>query len=299
MPALSLDESVVNVAKLDLAALMWKLLHYFVIFIFGALGCVIFGIVGSMAWPGAGAIIGAITGLLIFAIIGCFVSRLLPGYNDVFSPERMHKGWHAGDILPHSAAKYMTDGKAHGAFTLDVTVRMAHQVTIGGMMAVVRSAPYVEVHCGSNPVKRTCVDPNMQWNETFRLKISPHDEMIKLILFNQDLFGEKVLGQVTMELEHDVMPRLMHECVCNKEPGDKADFNYKCPKNDPPELCRPHKFRIERGGSNSIISKTPTLEVAFFEVPHQYEESLFPKQKEISPDWTTTAYRQTAYGTLP
>lgn len=294
MPVLSVDESVVRAAHLNPTAVMKVLLRGLVTAIFGGVGCVIFGIVGSMGWPGYGAIVGALTGLLLFTVFGCFISGF---YGDVFSAEKVHKSLHAGHILPHSVAKNFNQG--HGHFTLDVTVVQSHDVTVGGVMAMVRSNPYVEVHCGSNPVKRTCVDPAMKWNETFRLKVGPHDAVVKLSLYDQDLFGVTELGEVTLDIERDIMARLpdRHPCECVRVPADKtlnfdfAKFNHSFERNDPRfQCCRPHKFKIGLD-SNSIVSKKPMLELAFEEVQYN-EESRFITSDDHSPLLKT-------YGTMP
>lgn len=269
MPILSIDESVVRAAQLNPAGAIKMLLRGLVTVIFGAVGCVIFGIVGSMGWPGYGAIVGAVTGLLIFTTCGCMISGF---YADVLPAEKLKKGFQPGDLLPHNLAKQCQGG--HGHFTLDLTVRKGHDVNIGGLMAMVRSSPYIEVMCGSNPVKRTCVDPKMEWNETFRIKITPQNRVVKIALYDQDLFGVTQLGEVTLDIEGDIMERLpdRHNCSCVKGP---VEGSWKHDIQDPDRLkfCRPHKFKIERGGSQSIVSRNPLLEVAFQEV-QDHEDPL-------------------------
>lgn len=260
------------------------ILRGLVTIIFGAIGCVIFGIVGSMGWPGYGAIVGAVTGLLIFTTMGCLISGF---YADILPAERVNKGWNAGDILPHTLAKHCASG--HGHFTIDLGVRHGHDIRRGGLMAMVRSNPYIEVICGTNPVKRTCVDPSMQWNEVFRIKIQPQNKVVKIALYDQDLFGVTQLGEVTLDVEQDIMARLpdRHRCPCCEGSGDKPfegkhhwqDAQGEWHDEPHHSLCRPHKFKVERTGNDSIYSRNPLLEVTFEEVEH-VEEALQGDDRE-------------------
>eukprot|EP00413_Alexandrium_margalefii_P041874 CAMPEP_0204581536 /NCGR_PEP_ID=MMETSP0661-20131031/44700_1 /ASSEMBLY_ACC=CAM_ASM_000606 /TAXON_ID=109239 /ORGANISM="Alexandrium margalefi, Strain AMGDE01CS-322" /LENGTH=297 /DNA_ID=CAMNT_0051590733 /DNA_START=55 /DNA_END=948 /DNA_ORIENTATION=+ len=161
------------------------------------LGMLMFGMVGSFAYPGSGAIVGAIAGLVSGLALGCCASGfwrdLLPSNTTTFGAER---------ILPHALAVQIG---GHGHFDLVVTVHEVSDVEVQGRMPWMRAEIYAEVACGSNPVKRTCVKTDGKFNEQFKLKIAPSDDYVIVKLKDQDVFGSRDVGYVCVDIQKDVV----------------------------------------------------------------------------------------------
>mmetsp|Transcript_121169 Transcript_121169/g.354136 ORF Transcript_121169/g.354136 Transcript_121169/m.354136 type:complete len:297 (-) Transcript_121169:8-898(-) len=161
------------------------------------MGMLLFGMVGSLAYPGAGALVGAIAGLLVCLALGCcltgFWRDLLPSNTSTFGAEQ---------ILPHALAVQIG---SHGHFDLVVTVHEAQDVEVQGRMPWMRPEIYIEVACGSNPVKRTCVKTDGKFNEQFKLKITPSDDYIIARVKDQDVFGARDVGYVCVDVQRDVV----------------------------------------------------------------------------------------------
>uniref|UniRef100_A0A7S4S290 C2 domain-containing protein n=1 Tax=Alexandrium monilatum TaxID=311494 RepID=A0A7S4S290_9DINO len=161
------------------------------------LGMLLFGMVGSLAYPGTGAIVGAIAGLAFCAALGCCVTGfwrdLLPSNTTTFGAEQ---------FLPHALAVQIG---SHGHFDLVVTVNEVANVEVQGRMPWMWPELYAEVACGSNPVKRTCVRTDGKFNEQFKLKIAPTDDFLIVRLKDQDVFGSRDVGYVCVNIHRDIL----------------------------------------------------------------------------------------------
>lgn len=179
------------------------------VIVIGIGGCLLFGMIGSMTYPGVGAILGSVFGFALFLIIGCIV---MGKYKDIV------RG--GGDLfdLPDVISE-------HPAFTLFITI---HRVTsvedekLCGIGAGKQDA-FVQVKCGVNPVKSTCVKEDGMWNETFRLNVRSKDKSIVLLLMDQNVFGDGKLGQVTLDIDDDIIDRAFpQECEFKVEGDAKS-----------------------------------------------------------------------------
>lgn len=161
------------------------------------LGMVIFGMIGSLAYPGIGAILGSIVGLVICLSIGCcatgFWRDLAPNDTNTFGVQ---------SLLPHTMAVQIG---GHGNFDLIVTVHEAIGVAVQGRLPWARAETYVEVACGTNPIKRTCVKTDGKFNEQFKLQVTHTDEMVLVRIKDQDTFGSKDVGYVCIDIQKDII----------------------------------------------------------------------------------------------
>lgn len=64
---------------------------------------------------------------------------------------------------------------------------------------------YVEVQCGSNPAKATCVKKDGKFNEQFRVRVSVIDKYIMFVIKDQDIFGSSEIGHVAVDIEHHIL----------------------------------------------------------------------------------------------
>lgn len=163
------------------------------VIIIGVGGCLLFGMIGSMTYSGVGAILGSLFGFCLFLCVGCIV---LGKYKDIV------RG--GGDIfdLPDIVCE-------HGAFSMTITVHSLvteneEKGMFGGMFA---SEPdtFVQVRCGINPIKSTCVRGDRKWNEKFRLNVRAKDKSICCDLLDQNMLGDSKMGQVTLDITDDIL----------------------------------------------------------------------------------------------
>lgn len=159
---------------------------------FAVLGCFLFGTVGSMAYPGIGAIIGAMLGFLIMGCCGCFISGLWKEAANAYVPTI-----HPRNLMP-AAANFAIGG--HGTFDCVCTVHKIENLTVLGRVFQ-RGDLYVTIEVGDNPKKSTCVKPTGEWNEQFRLRIKPADDTILVRILDQDFFGSTALGYRAVEVQ--------------------------------------------------------------------------------------------------
>lgn len=163
-----------------------------------ALGTTLFGMVGSLAYPaGEGTAFASLLGLFISLTVGGLITGfwrdLLPGDGRTFG---------LGSLVPHSVAVKLG---SHGKFDLILTVHEAVGVRVQGHMPWRRADLYVEIECGSNPPKRTCVKANNKFNEQFKLEVNSGDEGILLRIKDQDIFGASNVGYVYVDIQDDII----------------------------------------------------------------------------------------------
>lgn len=161
-------------------------------------GMMAFGMVGSLAYPraGIGAICGALIGLVFWGCIGILASGL---YRE-FVPKDLAK-YGVAALLPKPLTAQFGE---HGDFTLILTVQEVRNVRVRGLMPWANADMYVEVECGVNPIKRTCVKADGVFNEQFRIQVNSLDDSILLRLKDQDVFGSTDIGYVCLNIENDI-----------------------------------------------------------------------------------------------
>lgn len=162
-----------------------------------ALGTTLCGMIGSLAYPVGGAAVGCFMGVAISLTMGCAVTGfwrdVLPGDGRTFG---------VGSIVPHSLAVQLG---AHGKFDLIVTVHEALGVRVQGHMPWRRADLYVELECGSNPIKRTCVKKDSKFNEQFKIQVTSTDEGVLCRIKDQDVFGASNIGYVYVDIQRDII----------------------------------------------------------------------------------------------
>mmetsp|Transcript_102379 Transcript_102379/g.285261 ORF Transcript_102379/g.285261 Transcript_102379/m.285261 type:complete len:298 (-) Transcript_102379:103-996(-) len=177
--------------------MLYPMLRGLTTLLIGILGMLLCGMVGSLAYPGTGAIVGSIVGVLVCLAFGCCVTGfwrdLLPSNTSTFGAEQ---------LLPHALAVQIG---GHGHFDLVLTVHEATGVEVQGRMPWMKAETYIEVVCGSNPVKRTCVNADGKFNEQFKLKITPSDDILVVRLKDQDVFGARDVGYVCVDIQKDII----------------------------------------------------------------------------------------------
>jgi len=177
----------------------------------------LFGMIGSMAYPGVGAILGALFGFVLFICVGCIV---LGKYKDIV------RG--GGDIIdmPDLVCE-------HPAFALMVTVHKCTSVADEQLcgLGAGKADTFVQVRCGINPPKSTCVRDDCVWNETFRLNVRSKDKGIIFDLLDQNVFGDGRIGQVTLDIDDDIIDRAFPQ-----EAQFKVEGNAKGKKGAPKAL---------------------------------------------------------------
>lgn len=220
----------------------------------GVGGCMLFAMIGSMSYPGVGAILGAVFGFALFSCIGFVV---LGKYKDVV------RGGSDLIDLPGFASE-------HSPFVLIITV---HRVTaideekLCGVGAGSRDT-FVQVKCGINPPKSTCVKTDGVWNESFKMNVRRKDKSVMVVLLDQNIFGDSVLGQVTLDIDDDIVDRgFPHkekykvEVTSTEKEAPKAMLELSFDQQDFPEdrlahleTIHPHQFE-KRRQSQALASK--------------------------------------------
>jgi hypothetical protein len=181
------------------------------------MGAYLFGMIGSMSYPGIGAIGGALLGFAFFGLLTCCAvgayKDCLPDINAMFDASAV-----VPPVLSHAVFK-------HGKFTLIVTVhRLEGLQGMGGLLPWSAPDTYVSIECGLNPIKRTCVKSNLKYEEQFRLIIEPGTEHIVIKALDQDVFGAQLLGYLNLDIDEDVIGHgFPQEQSFKLEMGGKGD----------------------------------------------------------------------------
>lgn len=182
-----------------LLTLIMPVVRIVITLVIGAMGGFLFGMIGSMTYPGIGAILGALGGFIVFSLIGCCV---IGAWKDCL-PE-------PGDIdLTAAVPKNMQAALfAHGDFTLILTVhRVENFGSAGGFLPFSKPDYYAAVFCGRNPPKSTCTKGNLIWNEQFKMNVTAKDRDITIKLLDQDIFKSEEIGYVSLEIDQDIIQK--------------------------------------------------------------------------------------------
>lgn len=178
-----------------------KLIKTLVFLLFAFLGMFGFAMIGSLAYPvgGVGAIGGAIGGVLLGGCFGCMFTGLC---------------W---DMVPDEVSKYgvayylpgpiqhMANLSTHGDFTVVVTVHEVKNLRVKGLLPWQPADLYLEIECGDNPTKTTCVRHDHKFNEQFRVAVRAIDDAILIKVKDQDIFGSTDVGYVSIDVMKDII----------------------------------------------------------------------------------------------
>lgn len=199
MPAAKRTQTAVKSLFGQQFEVLGPLLKGLVTFFIAVLGTFMFAVVGSLAYPlsAVGAVIGAVAGFVVFGLLGVCATGV---WRDLIPKDT--KTFGASAILPHSIAVQLG---GHGQFDMIVTVHKAIGVEVHGYLPWQSKSLFAEVECGSNPVKRTCVQSDANFNEQFKLRIEPTDECILVRIKDQDLFGIVSVGYASVNITKDVI----------------------------------------------------------------------------------------------
>jgi len=160
-------------------------------------GTMLFAMIGSLAMPVFGAIVGGFVGLLFSLALGCCLTGF---WRDMIPDDA--KSYGVGSVLPHSVAAQMG---THGSFDLIVTVHECHNVDVVQRMPWRQPDIFIELECGHNPIKRTCVRKDQKFNEQFKVQIKAADDTLLIRLKDQDIFGATNVGYCCINVQQDIL----------------------------------------------------------------------------------------------
>lgn len=165
----------------------------------GIIGCFLIGVIGSMTYPGWGAIAGAGLGFLVFTCIGCCALGVWKDFMP--KPENVDLAGLQPSFVTQALGK-------HGNFTMIVTVHKGIGIsTFKGFNPFASPDVFVTAECGKNPPKATCVksSSNPEFNEQFKLRVLSTDRSMVIKVMDQDVFGSDVIGYVTFNVDQDII----------------------------------------------------------------------------------------------
>lgn len=196
------------------------------------MGMFLCGVIGSLAYPiaGVGAIFGSIIGFILFLCFGC----CLTGAWRDFGPKdtRTFEGQMKA-LMPHALA---LNAGFHGKFQMIVTIHEVKNVHMQFKLPWSRMDTYVELECGKNPVKRTCVKMDGIFNEQFKIEVRAVDESVLFRVRNQDVFGSTDLGYACVDIQHDII-----------------DKSFPCAQEYPIEAGAGDKMRFDENAASVIV----------------------------------------------
>lgn len=163
------------------------------------LGVFTFSMVGSLAYPigGEGAIGGAVIGFIVCGVVSLCATGavwwLVPDAATHFN---------VLSLLPSTLAGAMGE---HGDFTVVVTVHESQNLKVKGLLPWNTADTYVEIACGLNPIKATCVRKDGKFNEQFRFRVNVNDKYMILKVKDQDIFGSTDIGYVSIDIKKHIL----------------------------------------------------------------------------------------------
>lgn len=160
----------------------------------GVLGLMLGAVGGFLAGQGLNTLIGGAIGLSIGLILAVFLTGHFRDAVEAGGDAALN----VAEPLVPSFAREAAFG--HDFFSILVTV---HYVKTGAddaldMTKLSNFDGYVEVTCGSNPVKRTCVHPHCVYEETFKLGVRPRDKFIIFELKDQEMVKDELIGTLQL-----------------------------------------------------------------------------------------------------
>lgn len=190
MPALGAESGFIS-----------KIVKTLVFLLFASLGMFGCSLIGSLAYPvgGFGAIFGAILGVLFGGLFGCAFTGL---FWDMV-PEEINK-YGPAYYLP-GPLQHLAGAATHGDFTVVITVHEVKNLTVKGLLPWQSADLYLEIDCGENPTKTTCVRHDNKFNEQFRVSLRALDDTILIKVKDQDIFGSSDIGYVSIDVMKDII----------------------------------------------------------------------------------------------
>jgi hypothetical protein len=155
--------------------------------------CVLFAFLGSMSYPGLGAVVGGLIGFPVGLVIGFFAcgkyKEVLETADDMvdaqmFVPEAFHEGLFG-----------------HQRFTLYVTVHRIEGAAVKRGPAIFGGSDFfIRTICGRNPPKTTCVRETGVWNETFKLTVEAQDSSVTFEVIDQNTLIDTKVASVAVPI---------------------------------------------------------------------------------------------------
>jgi len=93
----------------------------------------------------------------------------------------------------------------HGDLTVVITVHRVEHLKVKGLLPWQPADLYLEIDCGENPTKTTCVRHDHKFEEQFRISVRALDEEILIKVKDQDIFGSTDVGYVTVDVIKDII----------------------------------------------------------------------------------------------
>lgn len=190
---------------------------WFISFIAGLLGAVVGTYVG---WGYDKVFGGGVHVIVIAAILGFLVSFTIAFC--LSGPFQYHFYKWACVFVPMEGQRRNLTGKTGSltwqSFDLYVTIHSVRNMYTDDMFGLTsQNNHYVECKVGRkigddktfsmqrNPIKRTCVQMSGVFEETFHFEISPTDDTIRFVLYDQDIFTDDVHGQCDVNITNQVL----------------------------------------------------------------------------------------------
>lgn len=183
------------------AGFLQRVVKTVVFLLFAFLGMFGFAMIGSLAYPvgGVGAIGGAIGGVLVGGCFGCMFTGLC--WDMV--PDEMTK-YGVGYYLP-GPLQQIAGAVTHGDFTVIITVHRVEHLKVKGLLPWQPADLYLEIDCGENPTKTTCVRHDHKFDEQFRISVRALDDAILIKVKDQDIFGSTDVGYVSVDVIKEII----------------------------------------------------------------------------------------------
>lgn len=243
-----------------------------------------FAMIGSLAYPvgGFGAIGGAIGGVLMGGCFGCMFTGLCW---DVV-PDEMSK-YGVGYYLP-GPLQHMAGAAAHGEFTVVVTVHEVKNLRVKGLLPWQPADLYLEIDCGDNPTKTTCVRHDAKFNEQFRVSVRALDDAILIKVKDQDIFGSTDVGYVSVDVMKDIIEAgwpVQHEYPIHPWQNGKIAYSGSA---DP---TADHLTKVRRD-AHLILTFDHTDDLGFGGATGaQYDENRTKWKKFVDDEWNTAGMK--------
>jgi len=179
--------------------ILWMIVRGCATLFIAVLGMMLCTTVGSLAYPvgGVGAIVGATVGTLVFLTIGCCATGF---WKDLIPADA------GSTLISHLVPAPITRALGgHKPFTLLLTVEEVLNLNVQTSVPWRKPDLYVELYCGNNPVKSTCVRKDGVWHEQFKLHVAASDESIMILVKDQEIFSYSNVGFKSISVKEDII----------------------------------------------------------------------------------------------
>lgn len=214
------------------------LVGYLLSFLLGLIGAMVGAYTGWLWGEGLIPIAAAVAGFtLCFSIAFCLLG---PGefhytrFSSNMKPPEMERVRTLGLL---TFELYVTVHRVKNLFTADIIV---------GLLGADRNS-YVEAKVGRltdgnfsvqrNPVKRTCVQASGVFEETFHFTVSPTDDTIRFLLYDQDIFQDGLVGMCDVNITDQVISQCFPQRKAFRLVHSGGPANVDVDERDPSELA--------------------------------------------------------------